>query len=495
MPEVVLAIDQGSSSTRCLAFDRELRHLATASRPLKSEFPNPGWVEHDPEQILVGALETLDEARRRASVGWDEIAGVGVATQTETFVVWDKASGRPVYPAISWRDQRAAAVCERMKERGTEAFVRRKTGLELESTFSAPKLRWILDNVEGAEARARAGELAFGDVASWLLWNFSGGTAHLTEPSNICRSLLVALDTLRWDEDLLGLFGVPPQMLPEIRDSDGIATLTDSAVCGGEVLVRAMLGDQPAALLGQGCVREGMANLTLGTGAFLWANAGQAPPEPPPGVLASCAWKSTVLGTAYALEGFVANAGSVVSWLYETGLLRSNEDLQEVFDTTGEPVLVPALAGLGTPHWSSAASVSAFGMTSRTSLRDISAAALVGVVQQVVDATEAITNARPLDSLRIGGGMSANEPLVQAVADLSRLAVEKTPFQEATARGVAWLAGQSGELMEDVGLLDQTARRLEPLMEAEPASRLRRRWKSAVAAHLAHASDQAPPLV
>jgi glycerol kinase len=492
MTEVILGIDQGSSSTRCLAFDRELQILASASRPVQSEFPRAGWVEHDPEQIFLGTLQTLDEARQSVGASWDQVAGIGIATQTETFVVWERASGRPVYPAISWRDQRSAEACESMKERGLEATVRRKTGLELESTFSAPKLRWLLENVEGAEQRARAGELVFGDVACWLLWRLSDGAAHLTEPSNAHRSLLVTLDALRWDEELLELFGVPAQMLPEIRDSDAVATLTDPAVCGGEVPVRAMLGDQQAALLGQGGVEEGMANLTLGTGAFVWANAGQLPPEPAPGVLASCAWRSTVLGTAYALEGFVTNAGNVVKWLRDSGLLQPREELQEAFDSEADPMLVPAFAGLGTPHWNPVTIASLFGMSNRTTLKDISAAALMGVVHQVVDAIEAVAKTRPLALLRVAGGMSANDPLVQTIADLCRLDVERTSFPEATSRGVGWLAARGSGLVEGAGPLDQPVRRFEPLMDADAASEARRRWRHALTAHLAYARDHAP---
>lgn len=492
MPEIILGIDQGSSSTRCQAFDAKMRILSSASRPVASQSPKAGWVEHDPEQIFLSTLQTLEEARQSAGASWDQVVGIGIATQTETFVVWEKSSGQSVYPAISWRDQRSADACENMKSDGLQPIVRRKTGLELEPTFSASKLRWLLDNVEGAEERAKAGQLLFGDVACWLLWRLSGGTAHFTEPSNAHRSLLVALDTLQWDEELVELFGIPSQMLPEIRDSDDIATFTDPLICGGAVPISAMLGDQQAALLGQGCMEKGTANLTLGTGAFVWANAGQLPPEPPPGVLASCAWKTTVLGTAYALEGFATNAGSIVTWLRNSGFLHKNEDLQNIFDPNVEPVFVPALEGLGTPHWNPATSASLFGITSQTKIKDISAAALMGVVHQIVDAIEAVKETQSLDLLRVAGGMSANEPLVQALADLCHLAIEKTSFPESTSRGVGWIAARSSEIMGDVNLPNHPVHRLEPQMDDKVVSEARRRWKHALEEHLAYVRDHEP---
>ena len=290
MPDtVILAIDQGSSSTRCTAFDEELRTLATSSRPVATLRPGPGMVEHDPAELLAGVLDALAET---AAAVAGPVTAVGIANQTETFVLWDRSTGDPVTPVISWQDQRAAEVCARLAEAPGVERIAGATGLALDPTFSAPKLRWIFDREPALERRAAEGELLFGDVACWLAHRLSDGAGHATEPSNACRTLLFGLDTLDWDAGLLDLFGVPRQVLPAVRPSDASGLATAAEVARFEAPIAAMLGDQQAALYGQGCTRPRMAALTLGTGAFLWLNVGAAPAEPPDGVLSTAAWQS-----------------------------------------------------------------------------------------------------------------------------------------------------------------------------------------------------------
>ncbi|HVI35911.1 MAG TPA: FGGY family carbohydrate kinase, partial [Gaiellales bacterium] len=307
--EAILALDQGSSSTRCVAYDRGMRVIGSATRPVTTSRPAPGMVEHDPADLLDGALAAVGEAATPLS---GRIAALGIADQTESFVIWERETGRAVSPVVSWQDTRAADVCRTLSGQAGAAAVPDITGLALEPTFSAPKLRWLFDRDPALQRRAEAGELLFGDVACWLAWHLSGGALHVTEPSNACRTMLLGLDSLAWDERMLDLFGIPAQLLPTLRPSDAPGMETSAGVTGFEAPISAMLGDQPAALFGQGCMRPGMAALTLGTGAFLWLNAGPDRPEPPEGVLATVAWDRSDRGRAYALEAFCANAGNAL---------------------------------------------------------------------------------------------------------------------------------------------------------------------------------------
>ena len=300
--EVILALDQGSSSTRCVAFDRRLQPRGSAVRPVSTSRPSPGLVEHDPGELLAGALEAVSEVVAGAG---GAVAGIGIASQTESFVLWERDTGRAVTPVVSWQDQRADELCVAIGRRPEAASVRATTGLALDPTFSAPKLAWLFAADPALEERAEAGELLFGDVACWLAWHLGGGAAHVTEPSNACRSLLVDLETLSWDPRLLDLFGVPAALLPEIRPSDDPGVQASAAVVGFEAPLAALLGDQPAALYGQGCTSPRMATLTLGTGAFLWLNVGAERPEPPPGVLATAAWERAGLGDDVRARGLL----------------------------------------------------------------------------------------------------------------------------------------------------------------------------------------------
>jgi glycerol kinase len=478
--EVILAVDQGSSTTRCVAYDRHLRRRGEASRAVAIRRPEPGMVEHDPDALLGGVLEAISEV---AAQGDGDVAGIGIASQTESFVLWDRATGQPATPMVSWQDQRAYERCRALARRPEGATVRARTGLWVDSAFSAPKLEWLFERDRALRSRAEAGELLFGDVACWLAWHLSGGAEHVTEPSNACRSLLADLATLRWDDELLELFGVPEAVLPEIRPSDDVGLLASSAEIGFEAPLEAMLGDQPAALYGQGCTAEGMATLTLGTGAFLWLNVGSALPEPPPGVLATVAWEKRAAGPTYALEAYCANAGNALRLLPDLGF--PPVDAMKVLDwSRPHPVVVPAPAGLGTPRWHGADRITVLGATSTTTTADLGAAALAGVAHQIADALGALDHDRSADRMRVGGGLSAHRALLQAVADLSGRVLEVAADPEATARGVAMLAAEAlGVLDDDVGR-PPIARRVDPRLEAGGRARERSRWHEALEVHV-----------
>lgn len=501
MGGIALAIDQGSSSSRCLVLGPGMEVLGFGSSPLSSSYPYPGYAEHDADEITASALGAVAAGMAEAEVSWRDIAGIGLAAQTETFVVWERATGRPVYPAISWRDGRAHDLCDRLRAAGHAPEVRRRTGLPLQPAFSAPKLRWLLDHVDAGQRRADAGDLLFGDVNCWLAWNFSGGTVHVTDVSMAARTMLFSLADLAWDSELLTLFRIPERMLPEVRLTVSGLAVTDPAVFGGRATVSAAIGDQQAALFGQRCWEAGMAKLTLGTGAFLWCHAGSSPVTSlPDGVVSSCAWQLSD-GPAYALEGFVPNAGAVAAWLRRLGLLGS-EDWPVIRSGALEHAAqmgaaglwcVPALSGLGTPYWSAVVHADIFGMTANSTAADLTEATLLGAAHQVADATDALRGGldASLRVIRVDGGMSRNDSLLQALADLCGTALERTRATEATALGVGALAGLGvglwdHERLEQMlsGAAAPTAT-VEPRLSPEVRKKVRRAWQAVLERSLA----------
>ena len=499
---VLLAIDQGSSSSRCVVLDAGLRPVARASRPLASFFPADGWVEHDAGQILASVLGAVGDAMRAAAVRWADVAGIGLAAQTETFVVWERATGKAVYPAISWRDGRAAGFCDQLRAAGHEPEIRSRTGLPLEAAFSASKLRWLLGEVPGAHRRAAAGELLFGDVNCWLTWHLTGGAAHITEPSMAARTMLYDLAASAWQPGLLDLFGVPAAMLPAVGPTAGRLGVTDPAVCGGRAVIGASIGDQPGALFGQRCWTEGTAKLTLGTGAFFWCHAGASPPAVvPPGVVASCAWQLAT-GSAYALEGFVPNAGGVVSWLRQLGVLADGawpgiRDGAAAGNTAGL-WCVPAIFGLGTPSWDPAARADIIGLNAASTAADIAEAALLGVVHQVADAVDAVRDglAGPLELVRVDGGLGRNDSVLRAIADLAGIALERPAVTEATALGAGALAGL-GTGWWDLAALERlpfaAGRRVLPGLAEADRTAARYSWQAILSRSLAGWQAAAAP--
>jgi glycerol kinase len=480
-PSVILALDQGSSSTRCIAYDAGLRPLATAVSAVETARPGPGMVEHDPGALLAGALAAIAEIRSGCA---GEVAAVGIADQTETFVLWERESGRAVTPVVSWQDQRAEELCRALAAEPAAERVAAVTGLALDPTFSAPKLAWLLGRDPALLARSEAGELAFGDVACWLAWHLSGGAGHVSEPSNACRSLLLDIGSAAWDEDLLDLFGVPAALLPQVRDSDGSGLAISGQAAGFEAPVAAMLGDQQAALYGQGCTAPRMAALTLGTGAFAWMNAGGERPGRPHGVLATIAWQTARDGRTYALEAFGANAGNALGVLRASGLVDADWRTRAPDWRRPHPVVVPAPAGLGTPHWHGADRITVLGASSATTADDLAAAWVAGVAHQVADALAAQAASGGIDVLRVGGGLAADRALLQAVADLSGRVLEVAADLEATARGIAALAAASAGVLDAGAGGHAVAHRVEPALDAAGREQERARWREALEVHM-----------
>jgi glycerol kinase len=453
---IVLGLDQGTSSTRCVALDRDLREVGSASVPVECAFPGPGLVEQDPEALAESARAAIAGAAGRR----DDVAAIGIANQTETFVVWDRESGRAVRPAIVWQDRRTGDECAAL--RAHARLVRERTGLELDATFPATKLRWVLDRTEG--------ELAYGDVGAWLLHRLAG--EHVTDAGNAARSLLCPLGGTDWDDELLALFGVPRSILPPIVDTDAVSAEV------GAVPVRAVAGDQQASLFGLRCWSAGEAKVTLGTGAFVLANAGHDAPAPPDGVLASTAWR---IGgrTTFALEGFVPTAGAALDWFARIGALPPGPELDALLRDSADSgvICVPALQGLGTPAWDAAVRGAVFGIDLGTTRADLARAVVDGVLHQVADALDVI---RP-ELVRLDGGLARSPWIVQRLADLAGLRVERTSRPDTTAIGAAMLAGLAAGVWESPEAVPRIACDLvaEPALPGDARAELRARWVAA----------------
>ena len=480
MSPLVLGLDQGTSSTRCVALDGELDERGACSVAVDSSYPRPGLVEQDPEEIAASAERAIAGALAAAGAGPRDVAALGIANQTETFVVWERATGHAVHPAIVWQDRRTDDACAELRAQGHEALVRERTGLELDATFPATKLRWVLDHVDGARAAAERGRLAYGDVAAWLLHRLAG--IHVTDAGNAGRSLLCPLGGSEWDDDLLELFDVPRSLLPPIVDSDRIdATAT---VAAGELPVRAGTGDQQASLFGLRCWEPGTAKVTLGTGAFVLAQAGQAPPSPPAGILASCAWRRRST-TSYALEGFIPTAGAAVDWFARIGALPAGQELDALLASAegGDPGItcVPALQGLGSPGWDAGARGAVLGLSLGTTRADLARAVVDGILHQVADAVEAMAEAVTLETLWVDGGLSRSDRIVQRLADLAGVRVQRTARSDSTALGAATLAGLAAGVWEGVEALPEISLELvaEPELAASEREHERERWAAA----------------
>ncbi len=442
----LLALDQGTTSSRAMVFDADGRVCGLAQRAFAQHFPQPGWVEHDPAELLRSQFDCARAALANAGLRAGELAALGIANQRETTVLWERASGRALAPAIVWQDRRTAAACERLRAEGWADDLRARTGLELDPYFSATKLAWLLDHLPGARARAERGELAFGTIDSWLIWHLSGGRLHLTDPGNASRTLLFNLHTRRWDEDLLARFRIPPALLPRVVDSIGVCGETDPAVLGAAVPIAGIGGDQQAATFGQACFTPGMAKNTYGTGCFLLLNTGAAPVASRHRLLGTVAWTGPA-GACYALEGSVFMGGAVVQWLRDgLGLIRHAAEIEalaaSVPDSAGV-MLVPAFTGLGAPHWDPWARGTLLGLTRGTGAGHIARAALEAIALQTVDLVTAMRRdgAAPLTELRVDGGAAANDLLMQTQADLLGVTVVRPRMLETTALGAACMAG------------------------------------------------------
>ena len=486
----ILAIDQGTTSTRSIVFDGEARPVASARVELKQYYPNPGWVEHDPEEIWVAALETARSALAKARLTPGDIAAIGITNQRETTVVWERATGHPVANAIVWQCRRTSDACGALLAAGHGRDIRLSTGLVVDPYFSATKLRWLLDHTADGQRRAEAGELCFGTVDSWLLFRLTGGRVHATDSTNASRTMLLNLADLEWDPDLLSLFDVPGAVLPEVRPSAGDFGVTDPTVIGGEIPITGVAGDQHAALYGQACFRPGMAKCTYGTGAFVLANAGPHPPAPPDGVLATLGWQAGSL-RAYALEGSIFVTGAAVQWLRDRlGVIADaaeTEVLAESIEDSGGVYLVPAFAGLGAPHWDPSARGLITGLSLSSTRAHVARAALEATayrVRDVVEAMERGTRGSKADHpLRADGGQTANGFLMQFQADILGRPVEVPEVGETTALGAAFLAGRGVGIWDtetEIASLWRCAARYEPQMSADRRNTLYAGWKDAL---------------
>ena len=484
----VLALDQGTTSSRTILFDRAGTAVASAQREFRQYFPAPGWVEHDAEEIWATQSATIAEALARANARAADVAAIGVTNQRETVLLWERGSGRPVAPAIVWQDRRTADACARLKAAGHEPAVARRTGLKLDPYFSGTKLAWLLEQLPGARARAARGELLFGTIDSWLIYKLTRGAAHLTDVSNASRTLLLDLASASWSPEMLELLGVPAACLPEVVASSlPAATAPVAELDGRRIPICGIAGDQQAALFGQACFEPGMAKNTYGTGCFLLLNTGATPIESRHQLLSTIAWD--VGGRRYALEGSVFTAGAVVQWLRDgLGLIERAADVEplarQVADTGGV-CLVPAFTGLGAPQWDPYARGTIVGLTRGSSRAHLARAALEAIALQSADVLEAMQQdaGRSLLELRVDGGAAANDLLMQMQADLLGVPVLRPAVTETTALGAAYLAGLGAGYWSSSAELSanwRVAQRFEPLASRDWAAAKRAEWTRAV---------------
>ncbi len=487
MPDYLLAIDQGTTSTRSILFDRGFRPVSVARRDLPQHFPGDGWVEHDPRDILDAVVATGCEALERAGRTARDVAGIGITNQRETTIVWDRSDGAPVYPAIVWQDRRTSTICAGLIADGAEPLVKAKTGLLIDPYFSATKIAWILDHVAGARARAGRGELAFGTVDSFLLWHLTGGRVHRTDATNAARTMLFDINRQSWDAELLELFRVPAEMLPEVCDTSFDFGMTGPGVFGSSVPVLGMVGDQQGALIGQGCVERGMAKSTYGTGCFLVLNCGDTPLSSDHRLLTTVAYRLNGR-TTYALEGSIFVAGAVVQWM--------RDGLKLIQDAAGSEALaasighdhgvhfVPAFTGLGAPYWDPEARGAILGLTRDTGIAEIVSAGLQSVCYQTRDLQRAMEMDGLMPArLRVDGGMAANGWVMQFLADLLGIPIERPALTETTALGAAYLAGLGAGFIGSINEtkdLWQADTMFQPTMAQADRDRLYAGWQRAV---------------
>jgi glycerol kinase len=482
----VLAFDQGTTSSRAILFSRNGEVVAVAQKEFAQHYPQPGWVEHDANEIWATQLEVARDALTHANAKTEDLAAIGITNQRETTLVWDRKTGEPVHRAIVWQDRRTADTCEKLKKDGYAKSIQKKTGLVIDPYFSGTKLRWILDNVRGARKRAEAGELAFGTIDTWLVWKLTDGKVHVTDPSNASRTMLYNIEKQKWDDELLKMLQIPRAVLPEAKSSSEVYGEATGDFAG--VQIAGIAGDQQAALFGQGCFQPGMVKNTYGTGCFMLMNAGTKVPQSQNRLLGTVAWNAGG-ATEYALEGSVFIAGAVVQWLRDgLGIIRSSKDSEtlasEVPDTGGV-YIVPAFSGLGAPHWDAYARGTIVGITRGTSAKHLARAALESIAFQtweVLEAMKADTGIK-IRELRVDGGASLNNLLMQFQADLLGVPVVRPKVTETTSWGAACLAGLAVGVWKnkkELAALWQAEQRFEPSMSAKKKDSLLAGWKKAL---------------
>ncbi|HTV46965.1 MAG TPA: glycerol kinase GlpK [Phycisphaerae bacterium] len=485
---VILALDQGTTSSRAILFDRTGRSIAAAQKELRQIYPQTGWVEHDPEEIWLSQLSVAQEVLAKAGLRGADVAALGITNQRETTILWDKKSGKPLSHAIVWQDRRTANWCDKLKRAGHSGLVSKKTGLVIDAYFSAGKIAWLLSNLPDARRRAQNGELAFGTVDSWLLFKLTGGAIHATDPSNASRTMFYNIHTKRWDKQLLELFDVPHEILPEVKSSSGQWGKTLAEHFGGAIQIAGVAGDQQAALFGQTCFDRGLAKNTYGTGCFMLMNLGKTAKPSHHKLLTTVAWEFD-RKVQYAMEGSVFIGGAVVQWLRDgLGIISSAAEIEALASSvpdSGDVYLVPAFAGLGAPHWDQYARGTITGITRGTTRAHLARAALESIAFQVADIMDVMQkdSGIAIKELRVDGGAAANNLLLQFQADLLRVPVVRPCVIETTALGAAYLAGLAVGFwkdQQDVKSNWAIDRVFEPRMSENEARRRRRRWNEAL---------------
>lgn len=483
----ILALDQGTTSSRAILFNRAGRPVASAQKEFRQYFPEPGRVEHDPAGIWSSQAGVASEAIARAGIDSSSVEAIGITNQRETVILWNRKTGRPLAKAIVWQDRRTSDYCDQLVKDGLSGFIAERTGLVIDAYFSATKLKWMLDNIEGARKQASRGELAFGTVDSWLLWNLSGGRIHATDLSNASRTMLFNIHTLQWDPDLLKLFDIPESVLPGLRSSCEVYC-NASALLAGDIPVAGIAGDQQAALFGQMCVDSGMVKNTYGTGCFMMMNTGSKPALSKNRLLTTLAWQIDGI-TTYALEGSIFVAGAVVQWLRDSlGIIKTSKEVEKIASSvpdSGGVYFVPAFAGLGAPYWQQHCRGLICGLTRGSTDAHIARAALDSIAYQTMDVLDAMRNdsATAISELRIDGGASVNDALMQFQADLLEASVVRPAITETTALGAAYMAGLATGFWSDIEELKkhwQAERVFAPSCGKEEREKLIRGWRRAV---------------
>lgn len=484
----ILALDQGTTSSRAIIFNHSGEIVAVAQKPFEQIFPQPGWVEHDANEIWYSQSSVAAEVVAKADLNGTNIAAIGITNQRETAIVWDRETGIPVYNAIVWQDRRTAKYCDELKEKGLSDKIKEKTGLVIDAYFSGTKVKWILDNVKGVRERAEKGELCFGTVDSWLIWKFTRGEMHITDVTNACRTLLFNIHTMEWDKELLELLTIPESMLPAVKESSEIYGNTATTLFATKIPIAGIAGDQQAALFGQMCVEEGMTKNTYGTGCFMLMNTGNKPVTSKNNLLTTVAWK--IKGeVTYALEGSVFVGGAAIQWLRDgLGIIKTaaeSETLAASVEDNGGVYFVPALTGLGAPYWDQYARGAIFGITRGTTAAHIARAALEGIAFQVNDLLRSMESdsGKKSTELRVDGGAVANNALMQFQSDIFGSNVTRPKILETTALGAAYLAGLAVGYWKNIDELKKqwaVERKFDPEMEQAATERLLHYWKKAV---------------
>lgn len=494
MKKYILALDQGTTSSRAIVFDHDGTIVSVAQKEFTQIFPQPGWVEHDPEEIWSTQLGVAAEAITKAGLTTENITAIGITNQRETTIVWDRNTGKPVYNAIVWQDRRTADFCDELKRKNLHILIQQRTGLVVDAYFSASKVKWILDNVEGARTRAEKGELCFGTVDTWLLWNLTKGQVHATDVSNASRTMLMNLQTLQWDGELEKIFSIPGNMLPQIRSSSEVYGTTQNILTAQNIPIAGIAGDQQSALFGQMCTHPGMVKNTYGTGCFMLMNTGEKAVISRNNLLTTVAWKINGK-TEYALEGSVFIAGAVVQWLRDgLGIIRTSAEVEElaakVKDSEGV-YIVPAFTGLGAPYWNQHARGTIVGITRGTTAAHIAKAALDSIAYQTADVLKAMEadSGIEIKELRVDGGATVNNILMQFQSDLLNTAVVRPRITETTALGAAYLAGLATGYWKSIDEIQeqwQVERKFVPAMAEEERQGLSNGWEKAVKATMSY---------